>query len=507
MTDKKKHIVKHPIYVSNKKCGLTNWLPPIQRNTIDIETNSWFDIKYTENPYANLVEEYETIIPIIPPESYKQQMKSIKIKKSKKEPVFLFSKKIRIYPTKLQQEILHSWFDAFASMFNQTINYIRRVIFIDGKLLAFKEVNKKINFVLIRKQLYDIKHKIQQSTNEYPIPIHVLDEAIKQAISSYKTCITNLAKGNIKKFHVKEWSNNRRKKILIIESSFFKNKTIFPRTFLFMKSSGSLSKINRTSILQYNKDTGKYILFVPDAIKPKKIINKKLSGGIDLGVRTFATSYSQNNTHAICNDIQNNKYIKNYHKKIDNLNNLLQLKPDEREIFIVSKINGENVEKMKTIKRSSIKRALRKYHLKIKNKITDMHYKTAHELVNTFDKIYIGDLNTKKILSRNNITIGKKTKRMLGILSPYLFKQRLTYMGYKYGALVTKVSEYLTTVTCSHCGRINDIGKKKIHKCVCGMIADRDENSSKNHLKIGFMSEKKKSKVKKRVNGKEMIEV
>jgi hypothetical protein len=45
-----------------KKCKLTNWLPPIKRNTIDIETNSWFDIKYTENPYAILVEEYETII-------------------------------------------------------------------------------------------------------------------------------------------------------------------------------------------------------------------------------------------------------------------------------------------------------------------------------------------------------------------------------------------------------------------------------------------------------------
>ncbi len=32
----------------------------------------------------------------------------------------------------------------------------------------------------------------------------------------------------------------------------------------------------------------------------------------------------------------------------------------------------------------------------------------------------------------------------------------------------------------------NELGKKKIHECECGMIADRDVNAAKNILKIGL---------------------
>ena len=34
---------------------------------------------------------------------------------------------------------------------------------------------------------------------------------------------------------------------------------------------------------------------------------------------------------------------------------------------------------------------------------------------------------------------------MIGVLSPYLFRNRLKYMGYKYGCEVTEINEYLTT--------------------------------------------------------------
>ena len=136
-----------------------------------------------------------------------------------------------------------------------------------------------------------------------------------------------------------------------------------------------------------------------------------------------------------------------------------------------------------------------------------MHYKVAHELVNTFDNIYIGKLSTRKILSRNNKLISKMTKRMLATMSPYLFRQVLQYMGFKYGCNVEEVSEFQTTITCSNCGRINRIGKSKEHVCKCGMKADRDENSAKTHLKIGIMNETKKVKPRKINKKKEIIEV
>jgi len=64
-----------------------------------------------------------------------------------------------------------------------------------------------------------------------------------------------------------------------------------------------------------------------------------------------------------------------------------------------------------------------KYNKKIKGMITDMHYKVSQELTNKYDEIYIGKLSTKNILSRNNKSLSKENKRMIGVLSPYMFRQ------------------------------------------------------------------------------------
>ena len=84
---------------------------------------------------------------------------------------------------------------------------------------------------------------------------------------------------------------------------------------------------------------------------------------------------------------------------------------------------------------------------------------------------------------------------MLGVLAPYMFRQRLIHMGYKYGCWVYEEDEYMTTQTCSNCGSPYKIGGSKIYKCpCCGMEADRDENSGKNILKVGLKPAKKKTK-------------
>jgi len=103
--------------------------------------------------------------------------------------------------------------------------------------------------------------------------------------------------------------------------------------------------------------------------------------------------------------------------------------------------------KVKTINRSGLKRGLKKYHKKLHDLVMDMHFKVAKQLVDRYDEIYIGKLSTKSILSRNNKAINKQNKRMIGVLSPYTFRQRLKYMGNKYGSKVTEINEYKTTKT------------------------------------------------------------
>lgn len=424
-------------------------------------------------------------------------MKSIRRRKLDKKPSFIYTKKIRIYPTDEQKNILKEWFDAATKMYNQTVSFIRKGIFRDNYLIPFDSANDYLNQTNFKYNLKEDRDKIMESM-EHPIVGHLLDEIIMQAVSNYKTCITNLINGNIKKFRVRSWKYDRRRYILKIEPQRFSNGTFCGRTFKEMKSSEPLTNIGSTTTLQYDRDTKKYILLVPSTLEKEDRISNNQDGGVDLGVRTFATLYSNNKVVSIGNDLY--KKVKKYHKKIDKINELLQIPSGQRETFVqrktVNKRLSDDLKEIiteisedmvpKKIKRTSLKRALRKYHRKIKNMVRDLHFKAAHFLVTNFDSIYIGKLSTKKILSKNNTKITKRTKRMVGVLSPYLFRQRLKYMGNKYGIDVSEENEYMTTVTCPNCGRINYIGRKKEHKCRCGMETDRDVASGKNLLKVGY---------------------
>jgi len=373
-------------------------------------------------------------------------------------------------------------------MFNITTEHIRSLIYKGSKLITIKEARKVLNFINIRKTLCDQKNTLASSIKNN-IPTHILDEAIKLSISNHKTCLTNFAEGHIKKFRVRCLPKNRNKKILIIEANFFRESTFCPSTFDNIVSSELFNDIDRTVILQYNQDTRKYILMVPHSIKEKTINKKKLACGGDLGVRSFLTVYSEDHTLNICPNIKLDKDIVKWHKKIDKIHEIMNFTNPNQKITACIRKNGNKVHYIKTkrVRRSRLRRALRKYHQKINNKIRDMHYKVSHHLVNNFDNISIGKFSTKQILSRHNQKITYQTKRMIGVLQPYRFRQVLKYMGNKYATIVTEDSEYLTTKTCSHCGKVNEIGGSETYYCPkCELETGRDENAAKNILKVGY---------------------
>lgn len=493
-TKKKKY---NSIFVSNKDCGITDWLPKTNAVYENIESNSWFDIKHFKNPDAEKIIKYNTIAPIIPSETKKNQQRAInKLKKKNpnctKIPVFICSKKIRLYPTDEQKLILDKWFELFADMYNATTDYIRKNIIKDDNFDPI-EVRGLLNFIEIRRELYEKKHNIQKSIDFNQISIHILDEAIKTSVSNHKTCITNFIKGHIKKFYVKEWAHNRKQKIIKIEKLFFTKGTFCSGTFPEIESSESLNNVRGTSTLQFDTLSNKYILFVPQYIKPHRERKIKLSCGGDIGERSFLTVYSENDVYSFCNDIRKNKYIKNYVKKMDHIKKLLKLKPGKRNVVFQSRVKRNNMMEQitihKKIKRSSLKRGLRKYQKKIEDKVKDMHYKVSHLLVHKYDNIYLGKFNIRGVLSKNN-PLPKTIKNSLKRLSPGKFWKILEYMGYKYATKTRRVSEYLTTMTCSCCGNIQKMKTEKVYKCSsCKKRIGRDENSAKNHLKLGLESE------------------
>ena len=461
-----------PIYYPNADINLTDWVPPLDAKVHYLNTDSWFDMNYIKN-YENIeINEYQKQIPIISPESIKQQLASFKRRKIVKEPEFICAKKIRLNPDSNQKRILQLWFDAFDKMYNKTVDYLRDVIF-HNKKLQLDVAYDEINFRFLRTNLKEYNDEIIQSMDKKDrIKVHIMDEAIKLACANYKGCVTKFVKGDIKKFRVRELSKGRRRRILFIEASFFKNSTFCKDVFPEMKSSEPLDNINKTCTLQYDNDSKKYILLVPKVIPQTIRTITERSCGVDQGVRTFAEIYSETGVYSIGNDIESE--MKTYQRKNKKITNLL---------------NPVNQDPNKKKKRMNLIKGLRKYNKKITDKINELHFKTAHLLIQRFDTIYLGKISTSNIVSKKkNSNLSPGTRKMMNLLSFYKFRVIMQYMGNKYGVKLVLVNEYLTTRTCSNCGKDNkNIGSKEYYKCDCGMLTGRDANAAKNIYKVGIM--------------------
>jgi len=177
-------------------------------------------------------------------------------------------------------------------------------------------------------------------------------------------------------------------------------------------------------------------------------------------------------------------YRKNWLKKIENLKTKLNEKfPDLKDS------RGNQRHAYIGRKRYNLRLGLRKYALRLRNMVNDMHFKLAKDLVHKYRPIYIGKINTKSIMmaksSGESFALSKKMKPLCQALCPYHFIETLKYMGEKYGTQIMLVSEYLTTRTCSCCGKSNDIKASKVNICPCGMKTERDINAAKNILKVG----------------------
>jgi len=73
-----------------------------------------------------------------------------------------------------------------------------------------------------------------------------------------------------------------------------------------------------------------------------------------------------------------------------------------------------------------------------------------------------------------------KTARAMLSWGHYRFKEFLKFKGREYSCNVIEVNEAYTSKTCSKCGKLQNIGSKKIFRCKCGLEIDRDLNGAKN---------------------------
>jgi len=380
----------------------------------------------------------------------KRNGKKRKKKKREFKYNYIQTNKIILYPTNKQKYILNIWLNECVHLYNLANKYIKDNI----------KIKKDLNFIKIRKIM---EFEIKNICSNNKLPKHVADYSIKHCVEMYKSGLSN--KKEFNKFTIKNLKTDRRKKNMVIENSAVSKKknSIFISILGEIKSSLPLSTIQQNSILQYDKIKKIYYIISPITTNKEKTIEHYEKCGIDIGVRTFMTVYSPEESLEIGSNTNN---------VIDDINNRLD--------SIKSSKANNNIT-MKKYKKIHIK-----YTDKLRNKINDLHNKSARYLLERFDTILIGKVSTKSMISNLKGNLRKIVKRRLIGLSHYRFRMKLISMSNKFGSEIKLINEYRTTKKCCNCNNIkNNVGSNKIYKCdMCPLILDRDINASINIYKL-----------------------
>ena len=400
--------------------------------TDPVPTDSWFNINESENfDFDNTFE-------------FDNHINSDKIIKCKK---------VILLPTIKQKKMLLDWLNSVRLMYNETVRYI--------KYRYWNNIKTTTSFYTLRKQLRDKKLNLIKL---YDTPTHILDSGIKLACISYKSAFTNLRNGNIKYFNIRYLKERKDTHIMGIEQQYFSKNTICVTKLgkkLLNKSGICYNEINKDCKLHYCKMTNKFTLLIPiEQERSKRVVNNDYMS-IDPGVRTFLTGLCNDKHFEVCNNVY--PMSKKLLKKIDKSNKY---------------INNEKKCKNRT----------KKLRLKLKNKITDLHWKSINYLIEqNKSTIVIGKWSTKNCISRKG-SLNKMLKRVCNSLRYYDFLQKLDYKSKCHNISLKIQNEAYTSKLCSRCGKQNNkLGSSKVFECSsCSLVYDRDMNACRNILMKSF---------------------
>lgn len=400
------------------------FIPTLEKEYDNIINNSWFDVKYQN---YNIVDN-----------------KSINIDLEEPNNNIMRAKQIKISTTQFQKNIILSWIEQSRIIYNITVKYLRK--------------NKLVSFIKLRKIIKDSFNK------DYNIPVHIIDNSIKDVLKAYKSSIALLKAGEIKYFRIRYKKFKKDKQTIVIEqqdfskkyNGFYTNKLKENGKFSEFKTIQSIKRenINHDTRLTYNKLNKKLFLSIPTN-REVKIISTNNICAIDPGSKTFLTSYNPNGQIY----------------KLGN-NNIKLSKIIERREYLKKKI--------KSI--TKYKKYERRINRKLSNLVKELHYKCADFLCKKNDIILLGKLSTKGITSKLQ-KLAPKEKRLQYQLSHDKFRSILKNKGEEYNKRVYIVDESYTSKTCGGCGIIQEIKGSRVYKCQsCKVDIGRDINGARNIL-------------------------
>ena len=350
------------------------------------------------------------------------------------ENTVIKSKKIRIYPNAEQRNLLREWFGVARFTYNKTIEYL-------------KEPGTKANWK-------GIKTRIIRALPEWAkkVPYQIKSIAVRDACKAVSNAKIEYKKTGV--FQDVKFRSRKKKKqnVFVPQSAITRNS--FYRTLMKEVKSSELFDRRKSKGSRVVLQSGRYFIIIPNEVNIKYPENQRIKlVALDPGVRTFQTFYSPVAMGKIGN-LDFGK-IQRLCLHLDNL---------------ISKISIA-----KARQKYRMKKAADRLRWKIKDLISEIHYKTANLLCKNFDVIALPPFEVSNMVSK----LRSKTARAMLTWSHYRFSQILKNKAKEYSVMIIRQDEAYTSKTCNVCGQLNNVGSKSSFTCKCGIKHDRDYNSAR----------------------------
>jgi len=350
-------------------------------------------------------------------------------------------KKIKIYPDVQTKQIFKNWFDTGRYVWNKTIESVKN--------------GEKINFFSLRNLLVIAKNNQNVKEWECKTPKDIRAGVVKDVVTAFKSCFSNLRKKNIQHFQVSYKNKKKKSNSLTISKSSIKikNNKIFMYPQFLNKTEIKVGK--RTQLpekikhdCQLHFDGKFYYLLIPVDFKTTNSQKNSICS-IDPGVKNFLTIYDPSNFQ-----------IKTFN-------------PSQKIQTIYTKV-------IKMQEHNKIHKT-HKHFRKINNLITDMHWKSINFLTQNYKLIFLPKFESQEMV-RKTKKLNKTIRHKLNTLSHWKFQEKLKFKCFEKNIKLEIVSEEFTSKTCGMCGVLNEkLKSSRTFKCDnCNLTIDRDINGARN---------------------------